>query len=163
MSEFVRCQRETVPLRFTQMNCVPCDTCFFIPSIAQIACQACEPGFANDQEEANLCFWVRPLELQESLSAETELLSRGIIVLCSTDASFRQSISRDEVPQVFIENSVCLRCCRCVLVATKHTTSAVVKAQFTCVGVCCLVVCRKDCAFERSLVQSWFEVVMCWR
>ena len=57
-----------------------------------------------------LCWFLGSfLVRQESLSDETELLSRGLTDLCSTDASFRQSISRDEVPQMFTESSECLR------------------------------------------------------
>jgi len=105
-------------------------------------------------------FRVRFLVRQESLSAETELLSRGLTALCSTDASFRQSISRDEVPQVFTENSECLRSCRCVLVATKRTANAAVKAQLTNAGVCCPVVfLQNGLRVREELGAVEFEVV----
>ena len=80
LSEFVRDVKEKqcyfdLP---GQTSCVSCNAGFFVPSIEQTACQACKPGFPNDQEEANLCFRDRFLVRQESLSAETELLSRGL-------------------------------------------------------------------------------------
>ena len=162
LSEFVRDVKEKqcyfdLP---GQTSCVSCNAGFFVPSIEETVCQACKPGFPNDQEEANLCFRDRFLVRQESLSAETELLSRGLTALCSTDASFRQSISRDEVPQVFTESSECLRSCRCVLVATKHAAGAPVKAQLTNAGVCCPVVfLQNGLRVREELGAVAFEVV----
>ena len=61
---------------------------------------------------------------------------------------------------MFTESSVCLRSCRCVLVATKHTANAAVKAQLTCAGVCCPVVfLQNGLRVREELGAVAFEVV----
>ena len=61
---------------------------------------------------------------------------------------------------MFTESSECLRSCRCVLVATKHTANAAVKAQLTNAGVCCLVVfLQNGLRVREELGAVAFEVV----